>query len=238
MSTVYEAWSAVMDEVQAVSKKERNTQQNFNFRGIDAVVNAVGPALRKHKVIVIPERIVELAYRDVTVGKNETPMRECTIRTQWRAIGPDGDSFTFETAGEALDSGDKGTAKAQSVAQRISLLQALCIPTDDADPDSHSYERSGQIETRDPGRTRGRTQRHGGNPAADDPWTRPLIRETDVAWFADIQTRLTACTRPAEVRGLIDEARGQWTAGRLSDADAAVWKDLSQQRLAELGEAA
>lgn len=232
--TVHEAWSAVMDEVQAVSKKERNTQQNFNFRGIDAVVNAVGPALRKHKVIVIPERIVELAYRDVTVGKNETPMRECTIRTQWRAIGPEGDSFTFETAGEALDSGDKGTAKAQSVAQRISLLQALCIPTDDTDPDSHSYERSGPIAVRDPGRTRGKTQRTKPDGPTDDPWTAPAERATDVAWFADIQARLDRCGTAGEVKGLIDEARAVWTEGRLSDADATLWKDSSSARLSEL----
>ena len=46
--TVHEALSKVMGEVQSVRKDGRNQAQKFNFRGIDSVVNAVGPALRKH----------------------------------------------------------------------------------------------------------------------------------------------------------------------------------------------
>ena len=41
-----------------------------------------------------------------------------------------------------MDVGDKGTPKAMSVAYRIVLLQMLCIPTDEPDPDSQSYERA------------------------------------------------------------------------------------------------
>lgn len=41
-----------------------------------------------------------------------------------------------------MDSGDKATAKAMSVAFRTALLQALCLPTDEIDPDAESYERS------------------------------------------------------------------------------------------------
>ena len=43
---------------------------------------------------------------------------------------------------EVVDSGDKATAKAMSVAFRTALLQALCLPTDEPDPDASSYERS------------------------------------------------------------------------------------------------
>src|SRR5690606_2912843 len=46
------------------------------------------------------------------------------------------------TYGEALDSGDKATAKAHSVAYRTFLLQALTIPTHEPDPDESSPERS------------------------------------------------------------------------------------------------
>ena len=52
---IHEALANVMADVQSVSKSERNTHQNFSFRGIDAVLNAVGPAFRKHGVIVLPE---------------------------------------------------------------------------------------------------------------------------------------------------------------------------------------
>jgi hypothetical protein len=41
------------------------------------------------------------------------------------------------------DSGDKSATKSQSVAERVALLQALCIPTDAPDPDETVVENQG-----------------------------------------------------------------------------------------------
>ncbi len=138
--TVFEAWTKVMGDVQAIRKSERNTHQNFNFRGIDAVLNAVGPALRKHGVVVVPTDVFH-AVRDVetTTGK---AAREATVVATYTVYGPGGDSFTMMAPGESLDHGDKSTPKAMSVALRTALLQGLCIPTDEPDPDSQTYERA------------------------------------------------------------------------------------------------
>lgn len=137
--TVIQALSAVMADVQSVRKDSRNQQQNFNFRGIDAVMNAVGPALRKHGVVIVPET-VDARHRDAqtTGGK---AAREATVVVTYRAYGPAGDSITIQAPGESLDAGDKATPKAMSVAYRTALLQALTIPTDDPEPDSQVYER-------------------------------------------------------------------------------------------------
>ena len=137
--SVHQAWAAVMGDVQAVRKGDRNSQHNFNFRGIDAVMNAVGPAMRRHGVYCAPVRI-EPQWRDAmtTGGK---PARECLLVVTFRVTGPAGDWFEGQAPGESLDSGDKATPKAMSVAYRTFLLQSLTIPTDDPDPDSHSYER-------------------------------------------------------------------------------------------------
>jgi len=140
--TVYEAWSKVMEDVQAIGKNQTNSTpgQNYKFRGVDAVMNAVGPVLRQHKVIVVPE-FVEQTHRDVLTTKGN-PSREATVLVTYRVYGPAGDSFTMQAPGESMDSGDKGTPKAMSVAYRTVLLQALTIPTDEPDPDSQTYERA------------------------------------------------------------------------------------------------
>lgn len=153
MSTVVQALSAVMAEVQSVAKKDRNAAQGFNFRGIDAVVNAVGPALRQHGVVIVP--LAEDAhYESFTTkgrdGKPGTPMRSVTLRIRWGMYGPEGDSIEAVTYGEAADAGDKAVPKAHSVAYRTLLLQALCIPTDEPDPDSQSYERGTHAEPAPP----------------------------------------------------------------------------------------
>lgn len=148
MTTVVEAWGRVMADVQAVGKTGHNQQQDYNFRGIDAVVNAAGPAMREHGVIVVPT-VLDATYRDIEVGKNRTLMREVTVKVRYTIIGPDGDALTAAGVpgfgcvyGESMDSGDKGTAKAMSVAYRIFLLQALTIPTSEPDPDESTFERA------------------------------------------------------------------------------------------------
>ena len=139
MTSVYEAWNEVMRDVQAIRKDSRNAQQGFNFRGIDAVMNAVGPALRDHGVTIIPNS-VEAKHRDFTTAKG-TVMHEAIVTVGYSVIGPDGQGFTGQSVGEAADAGDKATSKAMSVAYRTFLLQALTIPTDEPDPDETVTDR-------------------------------------------------------------------------------------------------
>jgi len=131
----------VMEEAGAVRKTERNTHQNFNFRGIDSVVNAVSPALRKHGVVVVPT-LNDCIYETVTVGQNRTQMGHVRVNVTYTFFAPDGSSVASTVSAESMDSGDKATAKAMSVAFRTALLQTLCLPTDDADPDTFTYERT------------------------------------------------------------------------------------------------
>ena len=140
MTSVYEAWNDVMRDVQAISKDSRNTQQGFNFRGVDAVMNAVGPALREHGVTVVPTS-VESKHRDFNT-KSGTLMHEAIVTVGYAIIGPDGGIIPGAAIGEAADAGDKATPKAMSVAYRTFLLQALTIPTDEPDPDEHVTDRT------------------------------------------------------------------------------------------------
>lgn len=146
VKSVHAAWLGVMQAVQAVGKTGRNQQQGYSFRGVDATVNAVGPALREHGVYIRPLRIIDRSEERYET-KNNTSMRNVTLTIEWEVTGPAGDSFTGQSVGEAADSGDKAVSKAHSVAYRVFLLQALCIPTDEPDPDSQSHERSMPIET-------------------------------------------------------------------------------------------
>ncbi len=141
MAEIHERLLAVMNDVQAVGKNDRNTSQNFNFRGIDAVINAVGPAFRKHGVFVVPE-VQSSVYAQVEVGKNRTPMGHCRLEVAFAFVASDGSQVEAVVPAEAMDSGDKATAKAMSVALRTALLQVLALPTDEPDPDASSYERA------------------------------------------------------------------------------------------------
>jgi hypothetical protein len=146
--TIMQRMLAVMQDVGAVRKGEKNAAQGFNFRGIDSVVNAVAPALKKNGVLVVPA-LQSVEYAQVEVGKNRTPMLQCRVIVQYVFAAEDGTTLAASVAAEALDSGDKATAKAMSVAFRTALLQALCLPTDEPDPDHDVYERAAQLPEMD-----------------------------------------------------------------------------------------
>jgi hypothetical protein len=138
MTSAREVILGVMNDVQGVSKKDKNLAQGFNFRGIDAVVNAVGPAFRKHGGFLVPKVINKTA--SILPTKNGGSMNAVALEVEFAIYGSEGEPITGLVASEAFDSGDKATAKAMSVALRTFLLQALLLPTDEADPDSQSYE--------------------------------------------------------------------------------------------------
>jgi hypothetical protein len=129
---------AVMQEVQAVAKNDKNTAQNFNFRGIDAVINKVGPALRSAGGFILPKVIDKSA--EVVPSKSGGSLNVVRLTVNFEVYGSEGEPIIGTVVSEAFDSGDKATAKAMSVALRTFLLQTLALPTDEKDPDADSYE--------------------------------------------------------------------------------------------------
>lgn len=136
---VHIAWSRVMGTVRPVAKNESGTGINYKFRGVDTALNVFGPACRLHGVLVLPVH-VEASYRDTKTSQGK-PSRECTVIVTYRIIGPAGDFLEVQAAGESLDNGDKGSAKAQAVALRTLLFLGGLVPTGDQDPDSRNVER-------------------------------------------------------------------------------------------------
>lgn len=210
--TVYEALAAVQAGVRAVGKDSRNLEQGYNFRGIDAVVNAVGPQLREHRVLVIPE-VVEAGYRDVTTSRGK-PSRECTVKVRYRFYGPRGDFVDAVTVGEAMDFGDKGTPKAMSVAFRVALLQALCLPTDEPDADAQSYERG-----------------HRDEPETFAP-AGPSDEQTRV--FTELANRTAAAETEETLKAIWGEVVGEHSAGRLTDYQGNALRAARDDKLTEI----
>lgn len=142
--TVDEAITAVMRDVTYLGKNQKNSHQGFNFRGIDDVMNICGPAMRKHGLKAFPRVVGDphVSSRPTKSGTAKTV--DLVVDVVWR--GPAGDEIVSRVAAESFDSGDKATAKAMSVALRTAYLQTLCLPTCEPDPDSYSYEITGEGE--------------------------------------------------------------------------------------------
>lgn len=137
MSEVYKAISNVAKELAetGIKKESENKQQGFMFRSIDAVYNALAPALVKHGLLILPRMINRTATERVT--QRGGVLIYVTVKAEFDFISTkDGSKHTVVTYGEAMDSGDKATNKAMSIAYKYAAFQAFCIPTEETAIDS------------------------------------------------------------------------------------------------------
>lgn len=142
---VYAAISAVAKEMAStgISKDRFNKVQGFNFRGIDQVYNALAPALVTHGLVILP-RLTERTCTE-RINKNGTALFYVVVKAEFDFVSTeDGSIHTVTTYGEAMDSGDKATNKAMSIAYKYAAFQAFCIPTEetaiDADAEVHHVQ--------------------------------------------------------------------------------------------------
>lgn len=135
--SIYEAISRCMEEIGAVGKDAVNKQQGFKYRGIDAVMNAINPALVKNHVFIVPE-VLEQQRQERTTSKG-TVLIYSICRIKYTFYAEDGSSIEAVTVGEGMDSGDKATNKAMAIAFKYACFQVFCIPTEEMkDPDGET----------------------------------------------------------------------------------------------------
>ncbi len=143
---IYSAICGIMEDIGVVRKNDTNTQQGFKYRGIDSVMNALNPAMIKHKIFCVPE-VLEQTREERTTAKGATLIYSvCKMR--YRFYATDGSSVDAVVVGEGMDSGDKATNKAMSVAFKYACFQTFCIPTEDLmdDPDADSHENTKKVD--------------------------------------------------------------------------------------------
>lgn len=140
---IYKAISAIMAEIGAVGKDSKNQTQGFMYRGIDAVMNVINPALVKHKVFVVPTILEQT--REERAGRNGGNLICSICKISFKFYAEDGSFIEAVTVGEGMDSGDKATNKAMAIALKYALFQVFMIPTEEIkndDPDKECHEAS------------------------------------------------------------------------------------------------
>lgn len=140
MPMIYKAINKVMSEVGFIGKDSKNQSQGFKYRGIDAVMNALNPALIRNGVFAVPE-VLEQTREERTNSKGTTLIYSI-MKIRYRFYAEDGSNVECVVIGEGMDSGDKASNKAMSVAFKYACFQTFCIPTEEMmdDPDKDYHE--------------------------------------------------------------------------------------------------
>lgn len=150
-SEIFASLQAVNDELVSIGKDSQGF--NYKFRGIDDVLNALGPLFKKYKILtkrrnVKMERTVHL--RDVR-GK-ETAMNTFLFQAEYVFVSSkDGSEFVTEGFGVGEDKGDKDAACAISNSYKYVLFEMFNIPTlDQVDSDMKTATDNGVTEAKLP----------------------------------------------------------------------------------------
>ncbi len=137
---VYEAICAVMHDIgqTGISKDRKNQQQGYSFRGIDDVYNELNGLLSKHSLVMLPS----VVSRDQVERQSAKggALFYTSVTIDFKLVSAlDGSSDVIRTVGEAMDSADKSSNKAQSAAYKYAAMMVFCIPTEgDNDADAHT----------------------------------------------------------------------------------------------------
>lgn len=126
---IYAAICGVMEDVGAVKKTDENTFDHYKYRGIDAVMNALQPAMIKNHIFVIPQVLEQV--REDRVSRKGEPMIYSVTKVLYRFTADDGSYVDSVVIGEAMDRGDKSMNKAMSAAFKYACFQTFCIPTEE-----------------------------------------------------------------------------------------------------------
>lgn len=135
---IFAAIIAVKEEINrvGVEKARENTAQGFSYRGIDDALNGFsGPFARNN---ILPTLVYETVVRDTIQTKNSTMLRTVVSLVCTFLSLEDGSTLTvgpFE--GEAVDTLDKATTKATSVAFRNLLFMTFTVPFGAEEPEQY-----------------------------------------------------------------------------------------------------
>ena len=134
---IYGKIADCMRQLGAIGKDSRNAQQGFMYRGIDAVMNALNPVLTANRMFCVPEVLEQ--HREERQTRNGGNLIYSILKMRYTLYAEDGSSVSAVVIGEGMDSADKSSNKAMSVAYKYAMFQIFSIPTEEmADPDGET----------------------------------------------------------------------------------------------------
>ena len=202
---------------EGIGKTRKNEQQNYNFRGVDEVMQAFAPLLADVGLYLRPrfsER--EVAER---VSAKGGALFYVTVKGEFDFVNDKGETVTVGPFyGEAMDSGDKATNKAMATAFKYAMFQTFCVPLEgvtggDADLSTHEVASLKVTPT-------------GGAWEAQSPESQ--------AWLAEIANIAIGMLRADDADGAHDHIQSQQLD---SDEKIALWTLLDSKQRAALKKA-
>lgn len=143
MSAVYKAIHGVLTDLSkiGIGKDKKNQQQGFQYRGVDDVMNVVSSLLAKHGLLILPRVTKRECIERQSAKGNALFYTILEVEYDFVAAVDGTKHVVGPFVGEAMDSGDKSSNKAMSIAYKYACFEAFCIPVEaENDPDATVHD--------------------------------------------------------------------------------------------------
>lgn len=142
-SMIFGLIGQAMRKIGAIGKDSTATnnsgKQMYKFRGIDAVYNALNPVMSELGLFICPEVLEQT--REERRTSSGGALIYSILKVRFTMYAPDGSSVSCVVIGEGMDSGDKASNKAMSVALKYACFELFMIPTEEMiDPDGEVHD--------------------------------------------------------------------------------------------------
>jgi hypothetical protein len=137
---VYRAISRITAEFArfGIPKDHTNIQEQYQYRSIDDVTARLAPLLAKYGLCALP-RVLRRESEQCFSGEGYLLNHVRLLVAYDLVSAKDASRHSMLVWSEAMDSGDKGTAKALSSAYKVAMLQLFCVPVAGEDADAATY---------------------------------------------------------------------------------------------------
>jgi hypothetical protein len=142
--SVYAAINAVTAQLatNGIGKAHVNEVDDYKYRSIDDVLNRLAPLLANHRLCVLPRVLDRIVIE--RADEQSRLLLHVALKVSFTLTSvDDGSMHVVESYGEALDGGDKATAKAMSAAYKAAMVQTFCIPVSGAEDGDRTTHRLG-----------------------------------------------------------------------------------------------
>jgi uncharacterized protein YqgV (UPF0045/DUF77 family) len=136
--TLVQKIAAIMGEIGAFQKTGDNRGMNFKFVEVNEILLRASPLFSKYEVIMYPTAI-DVSKIEFGETRNGGVSTHVFLNVTWEVT--DGEtSIIVASFGEALDTSDKASNKAQTAAEK-QALQKLLLLANESDNDANNEQR-------------------------------------------------------------------------------------------------
>lgn len=142
--TIFQLIPEASGKIGAIPKGQKNTEQNYMFRGIDDFLTACNRVFSEVGIFIVPEVLDKEQSTGAT--KNGTAFLHVVLTVKYTIYAADGSNIVSVVKGEARDYADKAVNKCMSAAFKYMLMQVFCVATQDiADADKDHIESAAPV---------------------------------------------------------------------------------------------